>query len=141
MKKITFILLSVYILISCSSQKLTPTSVEFQNDFASENNRIAGQLSRKVFNRNLESLTYDYYLEYLRENLAPSADGIFELIVGSDEHYFKAKKSSFLIALYYFSDRTIVCDISNNGFIDSVSIYDENEVIPTLEEFVGKINY
>lgn len=141
MRKITFILLSAFILISCGSQKLTPTSSEFHNDFASENSRLAARMSRKVFDRNLETLTYDYYLDYLKENLAPAAEGIYELIIASDEHYFNVKKSSFLIALYYVSDRTIICDISNNGFIDSVNIYEENEVIPTLEEFVGKINY
>lgn len=136
MKKYLFILTIIFILTGCSQKEWPPASVEFHADFASENNRIAGRLSRKVFNRNLESLTYEQYYQYLKQNIAPSAEGVVEMISNADQHIFKSKKNAFLIALYFKDSKVIICDFSNTSFLDWVYKDDGSQPMLTLEEFV-----
>lgn len=136
MKKHLFVLTIIIIIAGCAQKELTPVSAEFYSDFASENNRIAGQLSRKVFKRNLETLTYDYYYQYLKENIAPSAEGVVEIINNADQYIFKSNKHAFLIALYFKDSQIIICDISNTGFADWVFSGNGSQPMPTLKEFV-----
>jgi hypothetical protein len=142
MKKFLLLISISFFTFFCNPRNLSPTSLEFQNDLASENNRIAGVLSRQPeFNRNLESLTYDYYIEYLKNNIAISAEEIIQVITKSDTQQLVAKQYSFSLSLLYKSDRTIICDISNTAFIDSVHTYDAEASMPTLEEFLTDMNY
>lgn len=133
MKKVIIVLGLVFILAGCGSKEISPVSAEFFADLASENNRIAGRLSRKVFNRNLAPLTYEYYYQYLKENLAPSAQGLPETIARADRYLFRAKPHAFMILLYFEASQTLVCDISNTAFADWVVTGDGSTPLPSLE--------
>ena len=134
-------LLLLFISLSCCSNKGIIINDDFLNDLASEDNRIAGQLYLDVYNKNLDTLTYEAYMNYLKTNEAPSAKGLIEKIQKAKEHYFKSKKNAFLITLYYANENEIVCDNSSTSFIDSVYIYRSNELRQSLKEFSDKIKF
>jgi hypothetical protein len=121
--------------------KVTIVTDDFLNDLASEDNRIAGQLYLDVYNKNLDTLTYEAYMNYLKTNEALSAQGLFTKIQKARGHYFKSKINAFLITLFYSNENEIVCDNSGTSFIDSVYIYKSNEPIPSLKEFSDKIKF
>lgn len=138
MKMKIFILITLLIL-SCRSDQDKRLNQDFLSDFASENNRIAGDLYLDYFNEDLSSLTYDYYLTFITKNEAPSARGYSILVKNADYHYFKARRESFVIALYYKKERSIICDNSNTAFLDSLKTFLENDTIPELSEFSSKL--
>ena len=109
------------------------------NDLASENNRIAGDLYLDFFNEDLSNLSYDYYLTFITVNEAPSAKGFSSLVKDADYHYFKTKKESFIIALFYKKEKTVVCDNSSTAFLDSVKTFGTNDTIPELSQFASKL--
>lgn len=131
----------LFLCAGCAQKKLMPVSLEFQTDLASENNRLAGQLYRKAFNGNLETLTYEQYLEYFREYAAPSARGVYDIINHADGHLFKSKQYAFLIALYYEDSRMIICDNSGTSFPDWIKVFAAGEAVPTLTEFIEDKNF
>jgi hypothetical protein len=130
----------IFISISCCAERET-INTNFINDLASTDNRIAGQLFEDVYNGNLDTLTYESYINYLKSNEAPAAKGVVEIIQKAKDHYFKSKKYGFLIILYFADEHEIVCDNSGTSFIDSVHIYKPNELIPSLKEFSDKIKF
>ncbi|MBA4405757.1 hypothetical protein C0389_00625 [bacterium] len=111
---------------------------DFLSDLASENNRVAGDLYLESFSEDLSNLTYDYYLSFITKNEAPSAKGFSNLVKNADYHYFRTQKESFVIALYYKNENTIVCDNSNTSFIDSIKVYGLKDSIPELVNFAKK---
>ena len=134
------LLLLLFISISCCTEKEI-IDTGFINDLASEDTRIAGQLFEDVYNGNLDTLTYESYINYLKINESPAAKGVVAIIQKAKEHYFKSKKYSFLIILYYANENEIICDNSGTSFIDSVHIYKSNEPFPGLKEFSDKIKF
>ena len=124
---------------SCSTKLENRLNQDFLSDFASENNRIAGDLYLDYFNEDLSNLTYDYYLTFITRNEAPSAKGFSSLVKIADYHYFKTHKESFIIALFYKSENTIICDNSNSAFLDSVKVYGINDSIPELSLFAERL--
>lgn len=138
-----FLLILAFVFISCCSRTAVNDVLtdEFYSDFSSENNRIAGELYLDVYNENLASLTYEYYINYLSQHEAPSAKGLVNQIKSSASHYLKTAKSGFLIALLFQKSRTIVCDNSKTAFLDTVHTYQQNETIPPLSEFVEKLKF
>jgi hypothetical protein len=133
-------LLFLFVSISCCTEKEV-INTDFINDLASTDNRLAGQLFEDVYKGNLDTLTYESYISYVKINEAPSAKGVVGIIQKATDHYFKSKKYGFLLILYYSNEREIVCDKSGTSFIDSVYIYKANEPIPSLKEFSDKINF
>ncbi len=141
MKKLLFVLSIVFLISGCSQKHMVSSSVEFRSDFASENNRIAAKLYRKVYKRNLESLTYYQYLKYFEKFQAPSADGVFGVMGDAEAHLFKTKKHAFLVALYFKESKTVVCDISSTSILDKVHTFKRGEAVPPLEDLVGQMDF
>src|ERR1035437_2038047 len=113
MKKLFMLFLFISV-AGCS--KVTIVTDDFLNDLASEDNRIAGQLYLDVYNKNLDTLTYEAYMNYLKTNEALSAQGLFTKIQKGRRHHFKSKINSFLISLVYSNENEIVCDNSGTSF-------------------------
>ncbi len=122
---------------TCSDVQLTD---DFYNDLASEDNRIGSELYLDVFNNNLDTLTYNYYITYLSKHEAPSAEGLVETIKCADEKYLLAEKSDFVLVLLYKNKHTIVGDNSRTEIsVDSVYIYSPEGVLPSLRKFAEKL--
>jgi hypothetical protein len=139
MKKI-IVSLFLTTLLGCFSKEIIVNS-DFLGDLASEDNRIAGQLFLDVYNKDLDTLTFDYYINYLKGNETPAAQGLYLKILKAKEHYFKTKKNAFLLVLYFENEKCIVCDNSSTGLIDSTRFYKPNEIIPNVKTFSEKIKF
>ena len=112
---------------------------DFYNDLASENNRIWGELSLDVFDDNLESLTYDFYINYLDENKMPSAEDLVERIKKADQYYFSATQETFIIMLFYEGPSVIVGDNAATTIPDTVLTWSDTEGTPDLSQIAGFI--
>ena len=110
----------------------------YYGDISSENNRLSGDLYLDIFNDDLSTLTYDYYLTFITKHEAPSAKGFSTKVKNADHHYFTSKKEYFVIGLYYEKQRIIICDNSNTAFLDTVHTYRNQEEIPELSTFVNQ---
>lgn len=124
---------------SCSKDVDKILSQDYLSDVGSENNRIAGDLYLDYFNDDLSKLTYDYYLTFITKHEAPSAKGFSKKVKNADYHYFVSQKNSFVVALFYKNEKTIICDNSNTAFLDSVKTYGINDTIPDLSVFAMKL--
>jgi len=113
----------------------------FQEQFKTENRRIRGVLYLTRFNKDLDSLTYDFYIQYLDSCNTPSAKGLAEVIRSSDEHYFQTRKNSFLIALLYKKERAILIDDAFTNKLDTVFVVKAGDELPNLKEFSKKIKF
>lgn len=135
MKKIyTAIFISV-ILSGCCYK--TIVNDEFISTFSSENRRIAGKLYLDVFNGNLDTLTYDYYINYLQNNEVNSSVGITNKIRKADMHYFEPSDTNFVIILYYGRENTVLGDISNTFPLDTIY---QTHGTPNLESLADKLH-
>jgi uncharacterized membrane protein YvbJ len=110
----------------------------FYEDLRTENKRVRGTLYLDKFNQDLDSLTYKYYIQYLKDSPQQSAKGLAELIESADSNYFKARPNSFLMALMYKSERKIIVDDAYTAKLDTVLLIKEGESFPNLEEFAQK---
>jgi hypothetical protein len=143
MKRNSLILFLFLVLGCCANyvQSDSRLGEAFQEQFKTENKRVRGALSITNYSQGLDSLTYDYYIHYLDSTKVPSAEGMIETIQSADEHYFKTKKNSFLIALLYRKERMIFVDDAYTNKLDTVYNIKENEAIPVLKEFSHKIKF
>lgn len=124
---------------TCSDLQLTD---DFYNDLASEDNRIGSELYLDVFNNNLDTLTYNYYIGYLSRHVAPSAEGLVETIQCADEKYLQAGKSDFVLVLLYKNKHTIVGDNSSTQVsVDSVYVYSPEGAAPSLKDFAEQLKH
>lgn len=135
------VLITSVIICACSCSKELEKIIDqdFLSDLGSENNRMNGDLSLDYFNNDLSNLTYDFYLTYITKNEAPSARGFSTKVKNADYHYFISQKNSFVIALFYKTERTIICDNSNTSFLDSTKTYGLKDTIPELSKFAIKL--
>jgi len=123
----------------CVDVKLTD---DFLNDLASEDNKLASELYLDYFNGNLDTLTYNYYIGYLSEHEAPSAEGLAETIQCADEKYLLADSSYFILVLHYRDSRTFIGDDSRTQIsVDSVYTYSPEGAVPSIEYFAEKLNH
>jgi hypothetical protein len=111
-------------------------SHDFFTALGSENCRIDGVLSLDHFDQNLSGLTYEFYIDYLEKNEAPSAHGIARIIRNADMHHFSSTTDAFTLVLFYRVDRKVFIDNSNTAFLDSIYTLERDEVITDLERFV-----
>jgi hypothetical protein len=134
-----FIVLTV---ASCGSvQQINKIDDHFYSDLASENNRIAGTLYFDVFSKNLDTLSYEYYVSYLEKNEAPSAKGLGQIVRKANNHYFETRKAAFLVLLYYKDARRIVGDNSGTAFIDTVIQLNPSDSIPSLRKIASRMRF
>ena len=143
MKKINLILLLFVVLcVGCFlCRPDIPPIEDFYSDLASENNRINALLYLDEFDENLESLTYDYYIRYLRKNVMPSAKELPEKIQQADDYYFRVKKTSFMIILLYREEKILLGDIASTEFLDTLITIQSGEVTPDLTDVAEKLEF
>lgn len=142
MKK-NLILLLLYLLIMHPSVYAQDNKEinEFTADLAAANIRLRGKLQLfGDYKNDLSSLKFDQYIKLLKENETESNKGLSEIIATADRHFFKAKKSTFLIVMYSKNLSAIVFDDANTSLIDSVQILKKNQ-IPDFNKFVEKIGF
>ncbi len=142
MKKIIVISSILLLIISCKPSITTIKEIDdhFLYDLGSENNRIAADLQETVFESGLDTLSYDYYINYLENNSTPSAEGLVCLIKKADEKYFETNEHSFTLVLYYKCNGEIIGDYSETSIVDTVLTIDGKNDIPSFRNLVKKIN-
>lgn len=139
MKKVMIILIAIIIGGCATSPKVEKKiTQDFLSDLASENNRLEADLYLDVFNGDLTSLTYDYYLTYITKNEAPSAKGFSAIVKLADYHYFRPQKEKFVLVLFYEEEKMIICDDSHTAFVDSCLPNIDITNIPELSDFAKK---
>lgn len=108
---------------------------DFTTDLASANVKLRGKLQLfGDYKSDLSSLKFEQYIKLLEENETESNEGLSEIISEADNHLFKAKKNTFLIAIYSKELNILVFDDANTSMIDSVKILNKNQ-IPDFKKF------
>lgn len=138
-KVVLYLLVGLITLSSCRAQKVNKSLHEFTNDFASANVQLRGEL--RLFGEykgDLSTLTYESYLEHLKANNRVSSQGVFEVVINSDQQQFLAKTNTFLIVIYSKRLNAIVFDDANTSRCDSVRIFQKGDSIPDISRFIRK---
>ena len=143
MRKRYILLVIVTLLIATVSKGQTKVKnkelEEFVTDLSSSNNKLRGKLMLfGPFKDDLSNLTYEQYLQFLKENESVSDKGLSESIRRADQHLFISKKNSFLIAIYSQELNAVLYDDSNSAHTDSIKQLKANEAVPNLKEFISK---
>jgi hypothetical protein len=136
------ILFLLIVIPGCSQKDCVDIKLsdDFLNDLASEDNKLASELYLDYFNSNLDTLTYSYYINYLSNHEAPSAEGLTETIQCADEKYLLAESSYFIIVLHYKDKRTFIGDDSRTQIsVDSIYTYSPEGAVPSVEYFAKKM--
>jgi hypothetical protein len=143
MKKLIILFSIIFFSSGCCTFRGLDIGDRFLTAFPSENNKIQGELYLDVFNNNLDTLTYEYYMHYFsdKEKTTPSIEGIMCTVKKADQHYFKTKKNAFLILLFYSGEKEIIGDNSHTAFIDTVIKLHQNDTIPSLEAVAAKMRF
>lgn len=142
-----FVLLIIGMCLFCSDSYSQPQIKnkkleEFVIDLSSANVKLRGKLSLfGQYKDDLSSLTYNRYLELLKENEKTSNKGVVELIQKADQHIFATKRNSFLIAIYSKELKAVLYDDASSSFTDSIKTIELNDRIPNLNEFISKTGF
>jgi len=137
-RNIILFLLFLLFLYPCVYAQDNKEINEFTTDLASANIKLRGKLQLfGDYKGDLSALKFDQYIKRLKNNETESNKGLSEIVATADKHLFKAKKNTFLIAIYLKDLNVILYDDANTAMADSVLIL-KNGVIPNLEEFVRK---
>lgn len=139
MKKFYFLLLFTF-LFGCSScvDNEPVVDADFLNDLGIENFRIRGGLYLDEFDMNLTALTYEYYINYLSDNLKPSAEGLVDKIKLAEEYYFTSNDSSFSIILWYPADKKVVVDDAYTSNVDTVAAIKQLNELNELSIYLNR---
>lgn len=144
MKKL-FILLSINFLFIAScvqSQTKNKELQEFVIDLSSANVKLRGtSMLFGEFKDDLSKLTYNRYIELLKENKTKSNERVVELIQYADKHLFAVKNNSFLIAIYSKHLNAVLYDDANTAFTDSIIVLNKNQIVPNLIELISKTGF
>lgn len=145
MKQAVILFIGLWLLCGCSfaqSQLKNKELQEFVIDLSSANTKLKGKLLLfGQYKNDLSTLTFDRYLQLLKENESVSDKGIAEAIRNADQHLFTSSKNTFSIAIYSKELNAIVYDDANSAFIDSVKPIENEEKLPSLNEFVSKSRF
>jgi len=135
MKKLFLINTVLLFIVGCSPSVTTIKEIDahFLSDLGSENNRIAADLAETIFDDNLDTLSYNFYIDYLDKNSTPSAEGLVCLIKKADEKYFETNEHSFFLVLYYKCNGQIIGDYSETSFVDTVITITGETDIPSFK--------
>ena len=142
MKKFLILSTALLLIVSCSPSITTIKEIDdhFLYDLGSENNRIAADLQETVFENGLDTLSYEYYINYLDKNSTPSAKGLVCMIRKADGKYFETNEHSFFLVLYYKCNGQIIGDYSETAFVDTVITIDGENDILSFRNLVKKMN-
>jgi hypothetical protein len=144
MKKL-IILLAINILFISSCVQSQPKNKELQEfvlDLSSANVKLRGTLMLfGEFKDDLSKLTYNRYIELLKENKTKSNEGVVELIQSADKHLFAVKKNSFLIAIYSKHLNAVLFDDASTAFTDSIIVLNQTKKVPELNELILKSGF
>jgi len=138
MKKI-FILFLLLIISSCATLKEKNSA--FLLSLGSENVRLRGNLARNECRDGFKSLTYEKYLDYLKEKEVVASKGLSEKIKESDDHYFETTDDSFAIGLVFYKKRLILYDDAHSSkiiFENDTGTFDAKTKTPLLSDYVKK---
>lgn len=137
-------LLIISILITyvscCTTTSLVEVSDDFLMDLASENYRLGGGLYLDEFEEDLSPLSYEFYINYVEQHQAPSAENLAIKIKAADEYYFLSLKDRFIITLLYKDQNKIIGDDSRTALIDTVISLNSASGIPSLSDISSKIS-
>ena len=140
--KRTLYLLSVGVLLiitSCKAQQISKHLQEFSENFSTANNHLAGHLMLfGEYKGDLSTLTYEQYLSLLKQNEQFSTKDVWEIVQKSDEHYFKAGKTTFFIVIYSKKLSAVIYDNASTTRCDSIKPLMKNKPVPDLSGFIGK---
>ena len=115
---------------------------KFATAIAASNTIILGDLRVDIETHDISKLTYDRYIELLKENANRSTKKVIKIIEQSDKHLFAVKCNSFLIAIYSKRLNAVLYDDANTASkTDSVHILTKNDKIPDLNEFVRRTGF
>ncbi|MBK7105916.1 MAG: hypothetical protein IPH62_11595 [Ignavibacteriae bacterium] len=121
MKKYLFFVLLVFSLGSCCTTiNYLTIDDEFLVDLSSENNKISADLLLDEFDGSLDSLTYQFYLEYIKIYHGYSSEYLYERINLADDVLFQPYSQGFIIILRYLKLNKIIIDDSFTPFHDQV---------------------
>jgi len=141
--KYTLTLFLLILIAGCNCQQSEfIINDDFLQDISSENNRIWGELYLDVFNGNLSTLTYDYYIDYLDSTQHTSAEGMAEKIKVANLKLLKPENQTFWLLLYYEKEDLIIADDESTdiGTADTVITYDNNSIPPDLSFYASELN-
>lgn len=119
MKKNLLIILFFFV-SCCTTTSLVEVSDDFLMDLASENYRLGGGLFLDEFEEDLSPLSYKYYINYVEQHQAPSAENLAIKIKAANEYYFLSLNDGFIITLLYKDQNKIIGDDSRSALIDTV---------------------
>lgn len=146
-KGFIILLISILYLGSCAQSQPKNKQLqekqlqEFSTAFSSANIKLRGKLLLfGEYKGDLSKLTYDRYLELLKENENTSNKGIVELIKGSDKHAFAVKNNSFIIAIYSKRLNAVLYDDANTSSTDLIDTISINGKVPDLNELIKYYN-
>jgi len=140
--KSLFLISLLIIMIGCNCKNSEYlVNDDFLQDLSSENNRVWGELYLDVFNGNLDSLSLDYYLEYLDSTKHTSAEGIVGTINKANSILLETSEETFWLLLFYDRDGKIIADDASTdiGTVDSCIIYSNRHVSPDLNIYASEI--
>ncbi len=141
-KNLFIIIIAILIINSCFfCRDSNFPNDNFYNDLASENNRIWGDLLLDVFEDDLDSLTYDYYIKYLEENRMFSAKDLCENIKKANQYFFDSNQENFVILLLYSKQNIIVGDIASTTKLDTLVTWPEDSMPPSFNLIVSQLTY
>ena len=146
MKKSIYLIFASLLVFGFCNQTHTPSNQnidEFLADLSYANSHLRGDLYLFEFEDDLSPLSYNHYLELLKENETKneSTKGITAIIQKSEKHLFATKKNSFLIAIYSKELNAILYDDAITSGIDSVHLLNSNKQAPDLIQFVSKAGF
>jgi hypothetical protein len=129
----------VLIFLSCLAQKVNQNLQEFSQSFSSANSQLYGHLMLfGEYKGDLSTLTYDKYVVLLKQNEKFSTKNVAEIIRHSDQHFFEARRNTFLIIIYSTKLNAVIYDNASTSFCDSIKVLKENEPVPDLRGFIRK---
>ena len=106
-KVIVLIILSAILYSCCSVSSVIDVNDDYMLDLASENHRLSGAMYLDEFDEDLSLLTYDFYINYVEQYQAPSAENLSMKIKAADQYDFLAVSDGFIITLLYKTQNKI----------------------------------
>ena len=139
-KSLTLLYITLVFTSACSVSSVLEINDDFLMDLASENYRLSGEMYLDEFDEDLSDLSYEFYINYLTQHQAPSAEELSKKIKIADDYSFNSKEDGFFIVLLYKGENKIIGDDSKTALLDTVIVIKEL-YIPKLDSIAQKFGY